>query len=101
MIQDEVEQYIKDLKEHPEKRMFEIRINDEIVFLKQDQKDKGLWNFGFAKVLGITSKDNSQKSQLAIKDLKEVFLISPSFPFQLYAEPQHLLRNYSDEKRKV
>lgn len=92
-------EYVKDLKEHPENRMKSIYLNDEVVFLKIDEQDSNLWNFGYAQVLSIEDKNGAQKNYCKTKNIKEVLLKSPSYPFHLYVETQHILKNYTDEKR--
>lgn len=94
-------EFVKDLKDKPEKRMESVYVNDEVVFLKQDEKNTKLWNFGYGRVMSVENTEGTQKSVCKIDCVKNIFLKSPSYPFNVYVEPQHILRNYTADKRKL
>lgn len=96
----EADQYMEDLIKNPGKRMEQVRLSDKVFFLKPDAEKKDLWNCGYAEVVGIENKDGLQKNTCKSAEIKSLFLKSESYPFSVYVDLQHVLVNYTDQKRK-
>lgn len=93
-------EYVDDLKNHPEKRMESVHVGDKVFFLKPDAEKDELWNCGYAEVMGVENRDGVQKGACKVKDVENLFLKSESYPFSVYAELKHILVNYTDKTRQ-
>lgn len=76
-----------------------IRLNDQVVFLKADDKFKDKFNFGLAKVIHIENKDRVDKHFCILEQTGVIYCESKSYPFQVVLDKDEVLRNFTEEKR--
>jgi len=76
-----------------------VRLNDEVIFLKADDKKKDKFNFGLAKVIHIENKDRVDKHFCVLNQTGVIYCESRSYPFQVVLNKDEVLRNFTEEKR--
>lgn len=105
----ELEVFVKEYKDNPEKRFATVSVNDYVVFIKRDEKDKEnnlkpineqLYNFGLAQVIGVKNVKGVIVDVLPTHEINSVLVQSESYPFNMSLKVNEILRNYTAEERK-